>query len=300
MKTICFAAALVAATTAMPFEKPTFLYEHLDFDAWADHHGKFYETGLDRQLRENIFNNNVKRIAEFNARNGGNNSYWLDINHLADMTHEEYKRTLLGTWLPSGPRQSLGTHDTSNGTVSLSVDWRMKNLVTPVKNQGQCGSCYAFSTTGSLEGQYAKATGKLVSFSEQQLVDCSAKEGNQGCQGGLMDDAFLYLEKHGIEREDDYSYDGQKESCRFKAAEVVTKVKGFLDIESGDEDALTHAIGTVGPISVAIDASHFSFQFYRGGVYDEVRCSSTQLDHGVLAVGYGTDNGKDYYWVKNR
>lgn len=173
--------------------------------------------------------------------------------------------------------------------------------MTPVKDQGQCGSCWAFSSTGSLEGQHFAKTKQLVSLSEQNLVDCSQKQGNMGCNGGLMDQAFTYIkENKGIDTEKSYPYEAEDRTCRFKAADVGATDTGFTDIKSKNEEALQQAVATIGPIAVAIDASHNSFQLYKRGVYNEKSCSQTQLDHGVLAVGYGTEGSDDYWLVKNR
>jgi cathepsin L len=188
----------------------------------------------------------------------------------------------------------------SVASLPKTVDWRTKGYVTAVKDQGQCGSCWAFSATGSLEGQHFKKTGKLVSLSEQNLVDCSGDYGNMGCGGGLMDQAFAYIKANGgLDTEASYPYTAEDGDCNFSQNAIGATCTGYVDIKQGDESDLQNAVATVGPVSVAIDASNYSFQLYSGGIYDEPECSSTMLDHGVLAVGYGTDSGKDYWLVKN-
>lgn len=148
--------------------------------------------------------------------------------------------------------------------VPSSMDWRTENVVTPVKNQGQCGSCWSFSTTGSIEGAHAIATGNLVSLSEQNLIDCSTAEGNMGCNGGLMDDAFKYIIKNnGIDTEASYPYTASDGTCHFRNTSIGATISSYQDIPSKNETALTLAVQTVGPISVAIDAAGMTFQFYK-------------------------------------
>jgi cathepsin L len=276
------------------------------WEAFKKNHGKFYETVEEDVHRFKVFLKNLDVIDKHNKLHDQNKkSFRLGVDEYADLEHAEFVQVMNGfkrRYNETKASDSSSYLSPSN-IVSLpqNVDWRKEGYVTPVKNQGQCGSCWSFSTTGSLEGQHFKQTGKLVSLSEQNLVDCSTAWGNSGCSGGLMDQAFQYIKDNkGIDMEVDYPYDAKDEKCHFKRKFVGANDTGYVDVPKGDEVKLKEAIATIGPISVAIDASHQSFQLYHSGVYDEEDCSSTQLDHGVLAIGYGTnDEGIDYYIVKN-
>ena len=278
-----------------------------DWQLWKAEHLKTY-SAAEVAIRMGIFLDNKMRIDAHNKLfEAGNVSFSLKINHLADLTQYEFREM---NKLRNGPPPSdLGTsvYTPSAREIPTEVDWRNDGYVTAVKDQGMCGSCWAFSTTGAMEGQVMNATRKLVSLSEQQLVDCSWKFDNHGCNGGFMDNAFRYIEKFGLESEEAYPYTHSDGECAYSEKKVhvnAADMRAFVNVTSGNEHALTNAIAEVGPISVAIDASHFSFQFYHSGVYSSWFCSSTHLDHGVLAVGYGVYKSaiwgeEKYFLVKN-
>merc|ERR1712093_409932 len=232
--------------------------------------------------------------------NAKNLSYTLGVNQFADLTTDEFEAQYTGLKKPDnvwGDLPYLGQHKYSGAAIPSSVDWSQKGAVTPIKNQGQCGSCWSFSTTGSLEGAWEIATGNLVSFSEQQFVDCDKVD--EGCNGGLMDNAFKYAEKNALCTEESYSYKGRKGTCEASSCTVGLPkggVTGYKDVATDSAQALMEAV-TKNPVSIAIEADKSAFQLYKTGVLSGT--CGTKLDHGVLAVGYGTDGGNDYWKVKN-
>jgi len=266
-------------------------------------HGKQYVDSEEETLRRLQWEANLKYVNQHNQEAAlGKHTFTVKMNKFGDLSSAEFGRLYNGYNMTKDMKKTLGNKYVREPSFKVpdSVDWRTQGYVTPVKDQGQCGSCWSFSAVASLEGQHFKASGQLVSLSEQNLVDCSRKQGNQGCNGGLMDQAFTYIKVNkGIDTEASYPYKAVDGKCKFNPANVGATDNGFHDIEAGNEEDLTSAIASVGPISVAIDASQSSFQFYHTGVYSDRGCSSTQLDHGVTAVGYGTENGKPYYIVKN-
>jgi len=266
------------------------------FHSWKNLHGKQYNSKYENAYRLNVYKANLEYVENHNRLNLG---FELGMNEFADLTSQEFGQLYLSKVINASEIKQSEDAFKYNPMRQMAdtVDWRTKGAVTGVKNQGQCGSCWAFSTTGSVEGAWEIAKGQLVSCSEQQLVDCSKSYGNEGCNGGLMDSAFKYLiEKGGCCAEQAYPYTARDGTC--KTCTPVAKITSFKDVQAKSEQALQQAIMQQ-PVSVAIDASHSSFQLYKSGVYYEARCSPTQLDHGVLAVGYGTQGSSDYYIVKN-
>jgi cathepsin L len=274
------------------------------FASWIQQHQKTY-IASEFRARYGAFKSNMDYVRDWNAVN---TQTVLGLTKFADLTNEEYRQIYLGTPIDGTARlaaaQASSPKVARGDTYNNTIDWREKGAVTAIKDQGDCGSCWSFSTTGSTEGAHFLATQELVSLSEQNLMDCSAKYGNDGCNGGTMDAAFQYIiTNNGIDTEASYPYQGvQNPDCKFTTENIGATLSSFQNIPSGNEEALTTAAAQQ-PISVAIDAGQPSFQLYKSGVYHDFLCSSTKLDHGVLVVGYGEEHTlletKDYYIVKN-
>ena len=282
--------ALVVISSMRPVSYPT-------FSTWSTMYNHSYASPTERDYRETIYTRNVAKIAHHNSHN---HSYWFNVNKFADLTRSEFAKIYIRGGYTNETRRSRNHVDwllMRPSALPASVDWSAEGAVTPVKDQGQCGSCWAFSTTGSVEGAWFLKNNALVSLSEQQLVDCSASEGNQGCNGGLMDYGFQYvIDNKGLTTEAAYPYTAVDGTCK-KSLKSAATISAFKDVPTNSETALMTAIAQQ-PVSVAVEADQNSFQFYAGGVM--TKACGTALDHGVLAVGYGTDaQGQDYYKVKN-
>ncbi|XP_037917239.1 cathepsin L-like [Hermetia illucens] len=276
-----------------------------EWKAFKMEHEKLYQDETEEQLRMKIFIENREWIAKHNQLYAlGLVSYKLGVTPFADMSQQEFMEIFNGyqASAESEDNNTLPYLSPANVDIATSVDWRKAGAVTPIKNQGYCGACWAFSTTGALEGQHFRKNGSLVSLSEQNLIDCSYGFGNYGCRGGTETRALNYvIRNHGIDTEQSYSYVGKdNEDCRFNPKTVGATAQATIRIPSGNDKALLSAVATVGPISVAIDASSFTFKHYSGGIYQDWRCNRNRLTHSVLLVGYGTDSkNRDYWLVKN-
>ncbi|XP_036449150.1 cathepsin L1-like [Colossoma macropomum] len=278
--------------------------EDQEFHTWKLKFGKSYGSVEEETQHKMMWLDNRKLVLEHNIlADQGIKSYRLGMNRFADMDNQEYQQMFKGC-LGSLKECEIDNATTffqpvEGAALPRTVDWRKKGYVTEVKDQCHCMACWAFSA-GALEGQMFKKKRKLVSLSVQQLVDCSWYFGNHGCKGGWPHWAFKYIKSSGgLETASAYPYQAKEGKCRYDNQRAWAKCSNYKRVRP-KEKALKNAVATVGPISVAIDASQHSFQLYESGVYDEPNCSSTNLTHAVLAVGYGTAKSrKDYWLIKN-
>jgi len=286
-KVLFVASLLLVATLAVTVDESEL--KSL-WSAWKSIHNKPYASGED-DARYAIFRENYKKITKFNAENNG---VRLGLGKFADLTSTEFKQKYA-----SGGRKAdnevIAKNSKpfdSNAVKDLpdKVDWRTKGAVTPVKDQGQCGSCWAFSATGVLEGFYFLKYGTLLSFSEQQIVSCDKGE-NEGCNGGYPELAVDYAAKSGLDLEKNYPYKAADAKCKFSAWTAVKINTGYQFVTANSTDALKTAI-VASPVSVSIEADEDVFQHYDSGT---ITSCGAEIDHAVLAVGYT----KDYFIVKN-
>ncbi|GIY59251.1 cathepsin L [Caerostris darwini] len=298
MKPFIFLALLSVASC-----KSIDLFDSQLDDLWESFKNIFTKSYDVREetTRRFILENKIAEISRHNLEADlGLRTWTKGLNKYSDMSPEEQRTSLLGYKLPKDfVSQASSWLPPMHAVVPERMDWRDHGFVTPVKNQGKCGSCWAFAATGSLEGQHARKTGKLVSLSEQNLVDCA--KGNEGCGGGYVSLAFHYIKNNkGIDTEVSYPYAAKNEKCHFKNSTVGATCTGYVVLPKGEEEALKVAVATIGPISVSMDAAVDIFD-YKNGIYDSNKCKNDaeSLNHAVLAVGYGTENGKDYWLVKN-
>lgn len=269
---------------------------------WRIKHEKVYESKAEVDFRKTLWEKHLQKIWKHNQEAAaGKHSFTLGLNHLADMTADEVNEKLNGL-MPEelDTVRNVTVKNLWGLNVPQTVDWRERGLVSSVQNQGMCGSCWAFSSVGALEGQMSKHTGLLVQLSPQNLVDCSVTDGNHGCKGGYISKSYSYIIRNkGIDSEQFYPYEHQNGVCRYSVKGKAGYCSNFHVLPRGDEKALQAVVANVGPVAVAVNAMLPSFHLYRGGIYNDPRCSPNSINHAVLLVGYGTDKGQDYWLVKN-
>nr|XP_042134758.1 cathepsin 8-like isoform X2 [Peromyscus maniculatus bairdii] len=273
-----------------------------EWQEWKTKYGKNYSLEEERQKRT-VWEENMKLVKQHNMEySQGKNGFTMEMNAFGDMTGEEFRKMM--TDIPVQTlRKRKSIQQRMVSYVPKFVDWSRRGYVTPVKRQGICNSCWAFSVAGAIEGQMFRKTGRLVSLSPQNLVDCSRPEGNLGCYEGNTYYALKYVKHNGgLEAEATYPYEAKVRRCRYRPEHSAARVTDFVFV-SKNEEALMHAVATIGPISVGIDARHESFKLYRGGIYYEPNCKNDVINHSVLLVGYGYEgresDGRKYWLIKN-
>lgn len=257
--------------------------------------GKFYSTIEEFNSRFNAFKKNLENITEKNT---------AKLSKFMDLTPGEFKQKYLTLKVSDLPKASLvdkaakKPRNLQGGNAPKSFDWRSKGIVSSVKDQGECGCCWAFSSLANIESQYAKKYSTILDLSEEQLLDCDITNG--GCNGGNMEDAFKYIQSAGgVMRETEYRYTQIKDSCKFKKGKVVARLSGYKVFDTADEEEIKELLFTYGPLSAAVNADNM--QNYTGGIMNdsEAICPSANINHAILIVGYGEENGQGFWIVKN-
>jgi len=275
------------------------------FQNFMQQHDKSYKTIEEFKDRFEIFKQNYKKIEMHQMmlhKDGKEPTYELGVTQFFDLTPSEFSKLYLTLDISHMQRLKSQAEAVkpsySEGEAPSTWDWRDQGKVSPVRNQGMCGSCWAFSAIGNIESVYAKKTGQILQFSEQQLVDCDTVD--HGCGGGLMEDAYKYLETSGVMTEENYNYTGQKGACKFDQSKALAKVTGYKYASSQDENVIKQFLYENGPLAIAINATPLQFYFF--GIFNpwfEWICNPKELNHGVLLVGYGISGNTPYWIVKN-
>nr|KYP43312.1 Fruit bromelain [Cajanus cajan] len=264
-------------------------------EQWMSKHQRSYTDEAEKQKRFKIFMENLEYVEKFN--NAENTSYKMGLNQFSDLTEQEFIASHTGFKISSLPvsDSSLNTIPLNLTGIPSNFDWRDKGVVTNVKNQGECACCWAFSTVGAIEGLVGIKTNKLISLSEQQLLDCDRT--NNGCQGGFMVRAFKYIvDNGGIATENNYPYQGFQGTCQSGGKQLAVKISGFVNVPTNSEEYLLQAV-VQQPVSVAVSINN-NFRSYREGVF--AGPCGTVLNHAVTLIGYGTNNDGTKYWlIKN-
>jgi len=263
------------------------------FQRFVEKYDKKYDTVEEYMARFNIFKKNLLKFKSIKK------NYRTGINQFSDMTQTEFRKTYLNLNINALNQFKYNkVRYQVRNDLPESFNWIDEGVLGKVKNQASCGSCWAFSTVGNIEARYYINFKTSVRLSEQQLVDCDT-EYDEGCNGGLMEYAFAYLEKNGLESEDDYPYTGYDGTCAYSSTKAVALVSNYTKLDSTDETEIQSYLYTQGPLAIAINAD--PFQYYSGGIIDEDEssCDPESLNHGVVLVGWGTSSGTDYWIIRN-
>jgi len=295
MKSLVFVFVLIGIVASYSVDLRT------EFEQWVANYNKIYAKE-EKEQKYLVWKQNHERVKQYNEKKMYGTATF-SLNEFSDMTPKEFKEQYASCYKSgrSEVAKKRSVHPT-NGKINVpdSIDWRKLGAVTQVKNQGNCGSCWSFSTTGSLEGAHFIATNNLTSLSEQNLIDCSGSQNNDGCNGGRVDWALQYvIQNGGIDTEASYPYVGEDGTCNYNAANSGATCKAWTQTTEGDEVALQAQVA-VQPVSIAISVDD-AFANYASGVFVDDSCpnDADDLDHAVLIVGYGTQDGQDYWIVKN-
>jgi len=304
---LCLLPAVSCTTPVMSQSNVnvTNLSEREQFLLWKKQYQKVYFTDKEESQRFMIFSANLQRINVWNRQS--ERSYSMGMNQFGDLSIEEFRSGYANSQSPvrsviARPPANITTKKMGNKFQGLpdEIDWNAKGAVTGVKNQESCGDCWAFSSTGALEGTWQISTGELISMSEQYLMDCEPT--NLGCRGGLPPNVFDWLTTthYGMMTEKDYPYNNTKGQCRIDKEKFVANFSSYTELKEGDEDTMHEVVGSIGVLSIGMDAGgDGNFQFYKSGVFKSTKCSKV-IDHAVLATGYGsTSDGNNYWIVKN-
>ncbi|OQR77126.1 cathepsin S-like [Tropilaelaps mercedesae] len=310
MKACVMIVALVAITgvhaiPAIELAAPALVHAVLraKWSSYKAEHGKEYAAHVE-DTKMAIFLENTRAIEEHNTRfYKGLETFVMGHNELSDLTLEEIQSTRMGARLPSHIEEhtaNASVHVASSGySLPKKLDWRIWNGVGHVKNQGSCGSCYAFSAAGALETAHWRKHYSLPNISEQQIVDCTGEYGNNGCGGGWMHAAFKWLQNNGgYVAQDQYPYTGRVGTCQYAQKPKIGQIARYVVIKKGDEESLLDALVTTGTISIAYNMGSRQHAYYRGGILDVPNCGSSPT-HAVLLIGYGSENGVDFWILKN-
>ncbi len=277
------------------------VYSHHNwtFSEWKQHHHKHYETHHEERLRFQIWKDNFQMVKTHNQRDL---SYQLDLNLFSDLTHREFLARHGFDQQRASPINTCEQLQIGlNQPIKSEVDWRQLGAVSPVKDQGQCGSCWAFSAVGALESAWQILTGDLYNLSEQQLVDCSQPEGNSGCGGGLMDNAFNYtIINYGLCTNQSYPYQAKQNMCQDTSCRKVVTMSECHDIQLGNSILNEQAMKIVlnyQPVSIGVFAGSPAWSHYSGGIFNDSDCAKSEVDHGVVVVGYNATDPFNSYWI---